>query len=323
MRFSGRRVFLTGATGFIGGVVARKLLSEGAAVTCLVRPATNAGDLARLGAQIMRGSVTEPATLDLSGHDTLIHAAAWVGHGLPPKKRPVLHHTNVGGTENVLHAAERAGVAKVVHVSSIAAIGAAASGGPITEETPRAASYRSEYERSKTEAHALAIKATIPTAIPMPGLVVGRGGPFDNLFTALARGRVPALPGDDAVKGWVHVDDCAEGILLCALKGMGPYLLVDENMRATELFVEALEEAGLKIPRRRVPSSLLVGTAGLLEGAYNIAGKTPPISRELLSGLTVPMEYDSSRARRELGWDPDLVGRLARDFVAYAAAPVA
>jgi len=319
MRFTGRRVFLTGATGFIGGVVARKLLADGAELTCLVRPKTDASRLERAGARIARGDVTEPATLDLSGQHVLVHAAAWVGYGLPAKKRPLLRKTNVGGTENVLHAAKRAGVAKVVHVSSVAALGGV-PGGVVTEETPRGASYLSDYERTKTEAHALALSAGVPSAVPTPGLVVGLEGPFESLCRGLAKGRVPALPADDAVKGFVHVEDCAEGILLSALKGSGAYLLVDENLRATELFVAALEEAGLPVPRRRVASALLVGSAGVLERAYNLAGKTPPVSAELLQGLRVPMTYDSSRARKELGWRPSLVPRLAEDLQRLAKA---
>lgn len=316
MRFQGRKVYLTGGTGFIGSTVARRLVEEGARVTCLVRPESPAGELERLGAHVVRGDVTEPATLDLSGQELLIHAAAWVGFGLPEKKRRVMRRTNVGGTENVLHAAERAGVAKVVHVSSVAALGA--SSGEMTEDTPRSPAFRSEYERTKTEAHALALKAALPIAIPMPGLVIGRNGPFDWVLRSLARGRIPALPADDAVKGWVHVEDCAEGILLAALKGKGPYLLVDENVRATELLVAACEEAGVRVPRRRLPSRLLVGGGSVMEAAYNAVGKTPPFSKELLHALTVPMTYDSTRARKELGWRPELMRRTAQDVAHYA-----
>jgi dihydroflavonol-4-reductase len=220
----------------------------------------------------------------------------------------------VGGTENVLHAAERADVAKVVHVSSVAALAPRADGGLVTEEDVRKGGFESDYARSKGEAHALALAARLPHAVPIPGLVIGQGGPFDRLLRALARGRLPALPGDDAVKGWVHVDDCAEGILLCALKGAGPYVLVDENLRPTELFVAACEEAGVRVPRRRVPAKLLVGGAGLVETAYHAVGRTPPVSRDLLKGLQRPMAYDAGRARRDLGWRPDLVKRLAEDL---------
>lgn len=316
MRFTGRKVYVTGATGFIGGHVAKRLLDEGAEVMCLVRPQTSAAELARLGAHIVRGDITNPATLDLSGQHVLIHAAAWVGYGLPAKKLPLFRRTNVEGTRNVIHAAERAGVGKVVHVSSIAAIGA--TQGSATEATARDGDFESEYARTKTMAHEIAIKAALPSAVPMPGVVLGRGGPFDTLLSALARGRLPALPADDAVKGYVHIHDTTEGILLCALKGRGPYLLVDENVRTTDLFVEALEEAGLPVPRRRIPTRLVVGAGTAVEGAYKLVGKTPPFSGELLHSLRVPMHYDSSKARLELGWRPALVKQLAEDLRAFA-----
>jgi dihydroflavonol-4-reductase len=316
VRFTGRNVYLTGATGFIGGYVARQLLAEGANVTCLVRPRTDAKGLERAGATIVRGDITDVASLDLTGQHAVIHGAAWVGYGLPAKKLPLFRRTNVEGTQNVLDAATKAGVGKFIHVSSIAAIGAT-PGGNATEETQRG-DFTNEYERTKTAAHGLVLQADISSALPMPGVVLGRGGPFDPLLSAMAHGRVPALPGDDATKGFVHVTDVAEGILLCALKGSGPYLLVDENVRTTELFVAALEEAGLAVPRRRIPTRLIVGAGSAVEGAYKLVGKTPPFSGELLHGLKVPMSYDSSKARKELGWRPDLVKRLAKDLRAFA-----
>lgn len=311
-------MYLTGATGFIGGALARRLLDEGASLTCLVRPTTPAHHLERMGANVVRGDITNPASLDLADQHVLIHAAAWVGYGLPPKKLALFRRTNVEGTENVIHAAKRAGVAKLVHVSSIAAIGVTPEGAA-AEDAQRVGAAESEYAATKTAAHEIALRAELPSAIPMPGVVLGRGGPFDALLKALARGRVPALPRDDAVKGFVHVDDVTEGILLAALKGNGPYLLVDENVRTTELFVAALEEAGLRVPRARIATSLLVGAGSAVEGAFKLAGKTPPFSGELLASLRTPMSYDSSRARKELGWRPELVKRLAVDLSALAA----
>lgn len=317
MPMQGRRVYVTGATGFIGGVVVKHLLKQGAHVTALVRPKTDAAALERAGVTVVRGDVTEPATLNLSDQDVVVHAAAWVGFGIPRGKLDLFRKTNIGGTENVVHAAEQAGVAKLVHVSSIAALGAPEKM-PATEETLRATFYKSEYERTKTEAHAIAMKAKIPTVLPMPGLVLGLGGPFDWLLERLARGGPVALPADDAVKGWVHVEDVAEGIVAAIQRGRGPYLMVDENLRLTELVVRALEEAALPIPRARVPVGLLRVGAWGVEKAYHLAGKTPPISDEMLRALPLAMSYDSAKARKELAWRPELVSRLARDLQTLA-----
>lgn len=314
MRFTGRKLYLTGATGFIGGVVARKLIEEGAEVTCLVRPKTDASRLEKLGARIHRGNVTEPATLDVAGHDAVVHAAAWVGFGIPERHVELFRRTNVEGTRNVLQAAERAGAKKFVHVSSVAALGESAGGEPKTEALVAERAYASEYERTKTESHLTVARGSIASALPMPGLVMGPEGPFDWLVRAVAKGKLPALPGDDAIKGFVHVEDAAEGILQCLARGMGPYLLVDENLRLTELLVAAAEEAGLRPPRARIPTAMLVAGAGAVEGLYAVRRRTPPVSRELVRKLRVPMTFDSSRARKELGWRPDLVKRLAGDL---------
>lgn len=319
MRFTGRRVYLTGGTGFIGGAVALRLREEGAELTCLVRPGTPAHRLEAMGARVVRGDVTDPATLDLSGQHVVVHAAAWVAYGVPPTKVALFRRTNVDGTQNVVEAAERAGVGKLVHVSSIAAVGPTPRG-MADESAPLREAGGSEYERAKTEAHRLALKARVPVALPMPGLVLGPEGPFEPVLRAVAKRRVPALPGDDAVKGWTHVEDVAEGVLLCALRGLGPYLLVDENARFTELLVAALEEAGLPIPRWRFRTGLLVAAGTLVERAYHLRERTPPFSGELLERLRVPMAYDSAHARKDLGWRPELVRRLAEDLERYARA---
>lgn len=320
MSLQGRRVLVTGATGFIGGQVARRLLKEGAEVSALVRRGSDAGALEALGVRVLRGDVTMPATLDFSGQDVVVHAAAWVGFAIPPRKRELFRRTNVQGTRNVIHAAKSADVRKIVHVSSVAALGAT-DARPATEESPRSTYFKSEYERTKTEAHEAALQAGVPVALPMPGLVLGRDSGFDWLFRSLAKGRLPALPADDAEKGWVHLDDVAEALVTMASRGQGPYLLVDENLRLTELLVRALEEAGLPIPRRRVPVAVLRAGAWAVEKSFHAFGRTPPVSDELMRALPIPMSYDSARARKELGWRPALVRRLADDLQAFARGP--
>lgn len=316
-RFAGAHVFLTGGTGFIGGVLARRLVEEGARVTVLARRPERARRLRELGVDVREGDVTEPASIDLRDQDLVIHAAAWVAMGIPRAKRRLFWDTNVEGTANVLEAARRADVPKVVHVSSIAALArAAARPGHAASEAdydPRPATYASFYERTKVEAHRLADESGLHVAMPMPAIVLGPGGPFDVLFRRFATGRLPALPKGDAVKGWVHVEDAAEGVLLAALKGSGPYLLVDDCVKTSELFARLAHVVGVRAPTRRVHVRTIAAVAAVVEGAYHAAGKVPPLSSELVRGLREPMRYDSSRARKELGWAPDMWPRVAAD----------
>ncbi len=316
-RFAGARVYVTGATGFIGGAIARQLVAEGAIVTAVARRPERAKALSDLGVRVVRGDVTEPATIDLAEQDVVIHAAAWVGMGIPARKRDLFWRTNVGGTANVVDAARRADVPKFVHVSSVAALprGRARPDRPATEADfdPTVREFSSFYSQSKTEAHRIVAESGLHAALVMPGVVLGPGGPFEPIFRRLANGKLRALPRGDGEKGWVHVDDVAEGTLHATARGQGPYLLVDDNVTAGELLARVAAVAGLAAPSRRVGLRTLAALAGLVEGAYHAVGKTPPVSRELVAGLAEPMSYDASRARRDLEWAPRMWDRLVSD----------
>lgn len=308
-------VFLTGGTGFLGRPVADLLAERGADVRALHRPTSDTAHLEDLGFTLVEGDVTEPDSLDVGDADVVIHLAAWVGFGLPRRKHAAMHAINVEGTRNVLEAALAADASRFVHCSTIAAIGD--TGGELaTEETPRASTtFDSYYEETKWRAHRL-VRSTpgIATVLPMPGVVVGRHGPFEPLLQVYARGLLPVLPRDDEPTGFVHVQDVAQGIVAAAERGAGPYLLVSDNLTALELAEGMSEAAGGPVPRLPVPIGLLSAGAGLLEALWWPTGRAPPASRELVEGLRMSLRYDSTRAREELGWDPDLFGHLADDL---------
>ncbi|HVL47622.1 MAG TPA: NAD-dependent epimerase/dehydratase family protein [Candidatus Thermoplasmatota archaeon] len=316
-RFAGRRVYVTGATGFIGGHLVDALLAEGAEVTALARPSERAKVLALKGVAVHEGSVTDPRSIVIERQDIVIHGAAWVGYGIPRRKRSLFRATNVDATRHVLDAARAAGARKAIHVSSIAALGRAP--GVMTEETRTDRAPISLYEETKRAAHAIALEyPDLQIALPMPGLVVGVGSAFDPLLAAAARGRVPVGLAGDATKGWVHVRDVVEATLaMAAGPARGPFLLVSDNMPTSEFFARFAKLAGAKPPKALVPAGLLRAGATLVERAYNAAGRTPPVSGELLRGLSIPMTYDASRARQALGWSPDLWGNLRRDLPDY------
>src|SRR5438445_8847664 len=148
------RFFLTGATGFIGGAVARALRDRGNGVRALVRDPTRATDLESIGVEAVQGDITdrEAVANALKGCDAAIHGAAIYEVGIKRSEHPQMYATNVGGTENVLRAALEAGTPRVVYVSTVGGFGN--TGGEIVDENAdHQGDYGSYYEETKVLAH--------------------------------------------------------------------------------------------------------------------------------------------------------------------------
>lgn len=168
------RVFLTGATGFVGGHVARALAERGHRIRALVR-GSMPSELADLGAEPARGDITRPETLEgaLEGCDAVVHLVGIIREHRP---RTTFRGVHVEGTRNVLKAAAEVPVRKFVHMS---ALGAAPKGTP--------------YHRSKYEAEEVVRGAGLPYVILRPSTVIGEGGEFTRLLIRLLR-FMPVVP---------------------------------------------------------------------------------------------------------------------------------
>ncbi len=193
-----RLVFLTGATGFIGTRLARRLAEGGAGLRCLVRPTSRTGELERLGAELFVGETWDEAAVarGLAGAELAYHLAGYYDIGVVDAA--AMRRTNVEGTRVFLAAIEGAGTARVVHVSTTVALGpvAAGEGDEGSEHGPR---FTSEYERTKTAAHRLAVAAQrrgLPVVIVAPANVYGPGdeGPNGRFVKDLLAGRIPGFP---------------------------------------------------------------------------------------------------------------------------------
>ncbi len=215
------RVLVTGATGLIGQRLVARLLTGDDQVRALTRQPLRALPLRKLGVQVMGGDITQPSTLPhaLKDIDIVYHVAAQVGFGLPS---PSFQLTNVTGTEHLLQAAEKAGVARFVYVSSVAAYAHPTS--VTREDAPVGrAGRRGSYGASKAQADLLVQQAIGTTAMEIaivrPTFIYDTGNRPTDLATWVRRAqRLPVVPmpgGGDYPLDVVHADDVAQLLVLC------------------------------------------------------------------------------------------------------------
>jgi dihydroflavonol-4-reductase len=308
--WQGRQVALTGATGFLGLHTARLLRKRGAAVTALVRGSSSRERLQALDVRCAVAPLDDVLSLmsGCTGADVLIHLAGAVDFG---DGWELCRKVNVEGTRNVLQAARMAGVRRVVHVSSIVAVGARRDGHPLDESAHwNLGRYEVPYVTTKRQAEQLAVAANAPgldVVAVNPGCVVGpddfTGSEFGTLCRRFWRGRVPFyFAGGLSV---VDVRDVAAGILAAARAGLAGrrYLLSGHNLTQGAFFGELARVAGGFYPRLRLPC--FVGRRGAAVAEWLLKPRRRPyLSSGQARMLGLHFWYDHTRARRELGFAP-------------------
>jgi len=269
--FSGApvRALVTGATGFVGAAVARTLCLAGWQVRALARAASDRRNLRQLPLELALGDLHDPASLEkaLEGCEALFHVAADYRLGVSDPQQ--LYRTNVEGTRNLLDAARRAAVARVIYTSSVAAVGLPVDGSPGSEDTKVALTDMiGHYKRSKFLAEELVrefVREGTPIIIVNPSTPIGPGDvkptPTGQMVVDAAAGRTPAYV--DTGLNIVHVDDVAAGHLRAFERGrIGErYILGGENMTLHQVRVEICRVAGRKPPRSRLPHAALLPVA--------------------------------------------------------------
>lgn len=317
MRLQGKSALVTGGTGVLGEALVRDLHDAGMAVTTLSR---RGGVPPVPEVTGLRGDVTDPDTLDFRDHDVVVHGAAFVGFGLTRQKEAVMHRTNVEGTRNVLDAAARDGVKKVLHVSSVAAVGRTGDV-PRDEEWvwQRAPRFHSAYERSKYEAHRIALAHEgVPVAAVMPSIVLGLGDTSSGLILKrYLQGDFPARVDHPGRLAWVHARDVAQGARLALEKGDGAYILSEMEMTLAELLDRLERVTGVPGPRLRIPFWALRAGASVAQPLAHLLGRRAPVNQDFIRSLKEGSAYDSRRARAELGWEPDMDRHIRADLQAF------
>jgi nucleoside-diphosphate-sugar epimerase len=235
---AGRRVLVTGATGFIGGrLVERLIVEQGAEVRVLVRNLAAAARLARFPVTVLRGDITSTPDLAVAiqGCDAVFHCA--YGTSGSQKHRAYI---NREGTRRVLEASRAANVGRIVYLSTLMVYGQTTDG-DLDETAPRRR-FGNAYSDSKLEAEQIALTSGLPVAVLQPTAVYGPyGGVWtESVIRALKAGRQILVNGGDGLGNAVYVDDLVSAMLLAAVKeeAVGEAFLVssDEPVTWREMF---------------------------------------------------------------------------------------
>jgi dihydroflavonol-4-reductase len=322
------KAFLTGATGFIGGHVARKLRERGDAVVALVRSPAKATDLGELGCELVEGdlSSTEAIRRGVEGCDAAFHLGAVYKVGVPKSEHPAMYDANVRGTERVLDAAADAAVARIVYVSTVNCFGN--TRGKVVDEGYERPDrdFLSYYDETKFLSHQVAVERIgrgAPIVIVQPGGVYGPNDHSEvgNMIDQARTGKLKLRIFPETGLMLSHVEDVAEGIILAHDKGKvgESYVLSGEQQTFGGLVDKACELAGRKPPRVTMPATLMKLSTPLGSAIGPLMG-FPPNLRELIKASDgVTYWASNEKARRELGFAPrNLETGLRQTFAASA-----
>lgn len=322
------RYFVTGATGFIGGRLARTLLGRGHQVVALARVPEAAASLKAAGAEIVKGDIVDKESMraPMKGVDGVFHVAAWYKVGVDSKGEG--ERINAGGTRNVLELVRELSIPKAVYTSTVAVF--SDTRGVLVDESYRHdGAFLSEYDRTKWLAHyevALPMmKEGLPLVVVQPGVVYGPGdqSPIHDAVVQYLQQKLPVVPAS-ATYCWCHVDDCVEGHILAMQKGTPGecYIIAGEPKRLVEMFELAAEVSGVAPPKLHAPAFLLRASAIFADLAGALVTLPPTYSAESLRASTATYIASNTKAARELGYKPRSLREGIREWIEYEMAAV-
>ncbi|MFB3918084.1 MAG: hopanoid-associated sugar epimerase [Terriglobales bacterium] len=301
------KVFVTGATGFVGSHVAYVLAEGGADLRLLVRSGSRTENIEGLQADRITGDLCDPDSLKkaVSGCEVVFHVAADYRLWTPDPAE--MYRCNVEGTRALIEAAQQAGVRRVVYTSSVATMGFTANGHPADENSPVAlANMIGPYKRSKFMAEQIALRA--PNVIVVnPTTPVGerdiKPTPTGRVIVDFLRRKFPAYV--DTGLNLVDVTECARGHVAALEKGRPGerYILGGENVTLKQVLDRLSAITGLPSPTVRLPYAV-----ALISGAVDtfftgvLCRREPRVNLDAVRMGRKKMFVSSAKAERELGW---------------------
>jgi len=297
-------VFLTGASGFLGGHLLHELRTAGCTVKALSRRAESDAAIAAAGAVPVRAELADRASLQaaMSGCDAVFHAAADTSMWRPQAAAQTA--TNVQGTENLLRATEAAGVPAFVHTSSVSAWSHLVHG--VIDESVRQHGGESwiNYERSKFLAEQAVRHARVPWIVFNPSHILGPGDRHNwaRLIMLVDREKLPGIP--PGIGAFADVREIARAqVRAWQRQRFGQaYLLGGEQASFVDLVHRVGAALGKRTPRGATPAFALMAFARLADAWSRVSGKQPDITPEAATLTCHELRVDSSKARRELDY---------------------
>ena len=305
------KVFVTGATGFIGKHLVKRLVSEGHTVCCLVRRSSHSDFLQALGAERVYGDVNDQSALSvgMAGCDWLFHLANLYSMWEPDPSR--FERVNVDGTRQVMAAALECGLQKVVYVSTVAVYGQPAAV-PFREDDLPGPVWFSEYGRTKAAADRIVwdfyYQQHLPLVVIYPGIVLGAGDDkaSGHYIQDIIRRRVPSTIFHDSWATYVYVGDVIDALLravqLPAASGQ-KYFIGNQSMNGRDYARLISQVSGVALPLFRFPDWMVMSAAYLLTWLSAVIQRPPlwGLSVDAAHTLQSGFRCDGSKAERELG----------------------
>ena len=315
---------VTGAAGFLGSHVARQLVARGDEVRVLMRASSTNRAIADLPLEYVTGDLRDGASLEraMKGVKRVFHVAA--DYRLWAKRSQDIYDSNFGGTKNLLEAAKRAGVEQLIYTSTVATLAVDRPELPNERTDAKLEEMIGHYKRSKwmAEQEALnAAKSGLPVIVAMPTTPVGpwdwKPTPTGKIILDFLNGKMPGYV--ETGLNFVGVEECAAGHLLVAEKGkVGErYLLGGENLTLKGMLDILAKMTGLPAVKLKIPHGLALGVAYIESGFSRLIGREPQIPVEGVKIARHMMFVDSSRARRELGFQPGPVAAALERAVCW------
>ncbi len=315
-----RLALVSGATGFVGWHVAKKLKERGVEVRALSRSHA----ITELDVETVQGDLRDLTSLERAceGCSHVFHVAA--DYRLWTAKPAEMYASNVEGTRNMMKAARKADVERVVYCSTVGAVGMR-KGLIADEDSPVSVDeMKGHYKRSKFLAEQVAMEAAkdgVPVVVVNPTTPVGdhdfKPTPTGKVIVDFLTGRIPAYI--DTGLNYVDVEDVAEGHLLAAEKGrVGErYILGSENLTLKQMLDRLAAQSGRKAPTIEIPYFIAYAAAYCSTAVAEATGRHPAIALDGVRYANIRMWVSQAKAERELGYRPVAVDDALRRAVEW------